>query len=93
MLVFIDESGDPGLKLESGSSAFFVVTLLYFEDLDEANRADAHVADLRKSFGFKPEFEFHFNKLKNVFRLEFLRRMAGFRFSYVLVGSKISVSC
>jgi hypothetical protein len=85
MLVFIDESGDPGLKLESGSSAFFVVTLLYFEDLNEANRADAHLTELRKSFGFKPDFEFHFNKLKNEFRLEFLRRMAGFRFSYLSI--------
>lgn len=32
MLVFIDESSDPGLKTEQGSSKFFTVALLVFED-------------------------------------------------------------
>ncbi|MDP2952974.1 MAG: DUF3800 domain-containing protein [Chloroflexota bacterium] len=35
MLVFVDESGDPGLKLEQGSSTHFVVALVIFEDHDE----------------------------------------------------------
>ena len=37
MLVFIDESGDTGRKLEKGSSKFFVVALVIFEDHDEAS--------------------------------------------------------
>ena len=35
MLVFVDESGDPGLKPEQGSSTHFVVALVIFEDHDE----------------------------------------------------------
>ncbi len=36
MLVFVDESGDAGMKLDGGSSEFFVVTAILFEEHDEA---------------------------------------------------------
>lgn len=36
MLVFIDESGDSGLKIEQGSSRYFTVALVVFEDLEES---------------------------------------------------------
>lgn len=32
MLLFIDESGDPGREIDRGSSIFFIVALLAFED-------------------------------------------------------------
>lgn len=32
MLVFLDDSGDPGFKLDRGSSAFFVIACVIFED-------------------------------------------------------------
>lgn len=32
MLVFIDESGDPGLKIDAGSSKYFVVALIVVID-------------------------------------------------------------
>ena len=38
MLVFVDESGDAGMKLGAGSSDYFVVTAVLFEDHDEAAR-------------------------------------------------------
>ncbi len=38
MLVFIDESGDIALKVNQNSSPFFVVSLVIFEDHEEANR-------------------------------------------------------
>ena len=37
MLVFVDESGDAGMKLDEGSSEFFVVTAVLFEENDAAN--------------------------------------------------------
>jgi hypothetical protein len=39
VLVFIDESGDPGTKGKPGSSDYFVVTAVIFEDRDEAQLA------------------------------------------------------
>ena len=40
MLVFIDESGDSGLKIEQGSSRYFTVSLVMFEDNDDALACD-----------------------------------------------------
>ena len=57
MLVFIDESGDAGIKLESGSSPYFTVTLLIFEDHDEATAADARITLLKREMGFPDYFE------------------------------------
>lgn len=39
MIVFIDESGDPGFKIESGSSEVFVLALVVFDDNLEAEKA------------------------------------------------------
>ncbi|MFB6225357.1 MAG: DUF3800 domain-containing protein, partial [Candidatus Paceibacteria bacterium] len=36
MLVFLDESGDTGLKLDKGSSQYFVISLVVFQSKDEA---------------------------------------------------------
>jgi len=35
MLVFIDESGDPGMKFGEGSSDFFTVVLVAVDDAKE----------------------------------------------------------
>jgi hypothetical protein len=43
LLVFVDESGDTGLKLEKGSNKFFTVTLVLFEDNDEALACDQRI--------------------------------------------------
>ncbi|MBI3313947.1 MAG: DUF3800 domain-containing protein [Candidatus Omnitrophica bacterium] len=39
MLVFIDESGDSGLKITEGSSRYFSIALVVFEDREEAGSA------------------------------------------------------
>jgi hypothetical protein len=40
MLVFIDESGDPGFKLDSGSSPVFVAAMVIFADRNAARATD-----------------------------------------------------
>jgi len=82
MLVFIDESGDAGIKLKSGSSPHFTVTLLIFEDRDEANAADKRIDLLKREMGFPDYFEFHFANLRNDFRKEFLKAVAKYEFFY-----------
>jgi hypothetical protein len=37
MRVFVDESGDPGLKIQQGSTPYFVVSLVIFRDLRVAH--------------------------------------------------------
>lgn len=82
MLVFIDESGDAGLKLTSGSTDYFIVTLIAFEDRDEATAADQRIQLLKGELGFPAKFEFHFNKVKGSLREAFLSAVAGYDFFY-----------
>ena len=84
------------MKLGSGSSALFTVTLLIFEDHDEANTADARIGLLKREMGFPDYFEFHFANLRNDFREEFLKAIARYDFFYcsiVIRGCLKSHSC
>lgn len=76
MLVFVDESGDPGLKLEQGSSTHFVVALVIFEDHDEAQAADDRIGLLRRELRLDPRYEFRFNKCRRGVREQFLKALA-----------------
>jgi Protein of unknown function (DUF3800) len=82
MLVFIDESGDPGLKLNSGSTDYFIVTLVAFEENEEALATDQRIQLLKRELNFPLEFEFHFNKVKGAYREAFLSAVAGFGWFY-----------
>ena len=82
MLVFIDESGDPGMKLGEGSSSYFTVVLVAFEENDEALAADQRIQLLKRELGFAANFEFHFNKLRADYRRQFLSAVAAYNFFY-----------
>ena len=86
MLIFIDESGDPGLRIEAGSSKYFVVALVAFDDHDEALAADDRISLLRKEQRFPENFEFHFNKVKPVYRRMFLDAIARYNFFIVALS-------
>ena len=83
MLVFVDESGDAGMKLAGASSDLFIVTAVLFEDHDEANRCDESIGALRTELGLKQGFEFHFYKCTKRIRARFLESVAGFGFFYL----------
>ena len=58
MLVFIDESGDPGFKVKKGSSPAFVIGLVAFSDPKEALRAQGIINTVARTWNVKPEFKF-----------------------------------
>lgn len=80
MLVFIDESGDPGMQIKEGSSTYFVMTPVLFEDRDEAEALDKRIGLLKREFGFNEKFEFHFHKLRADYRKLFLQEVAKYDF-------------
>ena len=82
MLVFIDESGDPGRKIQSGSSLYFVVALVTFDDDSEALACDQSIDLLRRELGRPPSFEFHFAKNSKNIREQFLRAITPYSFFY-----------
>ncbi len=86
MLAFLDESGDAGVNARPGSSRYFVLTVVLFNDHDEATLADKQIAMLRRDLGLAKEFEFKFNKLNRHLRSQFLTRLVEADFQYLAVA-------
>jgi len=82
MLAFIDESGDPGLKIEKGSSRYFTIALVIFEDRDEALSCDQRIQLLKKEIGWDKTSEFHFKSNSDKIRRTFLRAVSPYNFFY-----------
>jgi len=72
MLVFIDDSGDAGFKLDKGSSSFFVISAVIFDDELEAEKTAIAIKELRRELGFSDQTEFKFNGCRKEVRLKFL---------------------
>jgi len=86
MLVFIDESGDSGLKIENGSSRFFAVSLVVFEENDEAIACDQRIELLKRELGWEPASEFHFKNNSDRVREEFLKAVNKYNFFYYCIA-------
>lgn len=75
MLVFIDESGDPGFKVASGSSPVFVMAMVMFDNGEAARQTADAIERLRTKLGFRTEFKF--NKSREEVRDAFFAAVAG----------------
>ena len=82
MLVFVDESGDSGRKIQNGSSKYFVVCAVTFEDHEIANNCDRRIDLLREVLRLPPTFEFHFAHNSKKIRLAFLDAVSPYQFYY-----------
>ncbi len=82
MLVFVDESGDTGLKLDQGSSRYFTVVLVAFNEDDEAIACDRRIELLKKEIGWSTDSEFHFKRNSDTVREAFLHAVSPYNFFY-----------
>lgn len=80
MLIFIDDSGDTGFKFGSGSSRYFVISLLIFDDNLEAEKMAVAIKELKRFHKLPDHEEYKFNKSKERIRLEFLTCINQFSF-------------
>jgi len=80
MLIFIDESGDAGFKVEKGSSSHFVIALVIFDDELEAEETALKIKKLRRDLNKSSAFEFKFNKCNKELRLAFLNAIKNCKF-------------
>lgn len=85
MLVFIDESGDTGRKLNKGSSKFFVISMIVFDDNKIAELCDKEIDKLRKDLNSKLKYEFHFSNNSDKVKLKFLEIINKYQFMYFSV--------
>ena len=82
MLVFVDESGDSGWKIKQGSSRFFSVALVVFEENEDAIACDQRIQLLKKEIGWRSSEEFHFKRNSDRIRRSFLQAVAPYNFFY-----------
>ena len=61
------------MKGKPGSSRFFVVTAVLFEDNEEAEMCDKRIDELRAELGLSEKFEFHFNSCPVSLRVQLKR--------------------
>jgi hypothetical protein len=80
MLVFIDDSGDAGFKLDKGSSKYFVIACIIFDDNLDAEEAALKIKRLRRSLKWRDDHEFKFNKASKTIRLTFLNEIKDCKF-------------
>ncbi len=73
------------MKLGGGSSEFFVVTAVLFEENDDASKCDERINLIRTELGLSEHFEFHFSKCSKAIRRNFLEKVAAFDFFYFAV--------
>lgn len=80
MLVFVDDAGDPGFKLEKGSSSHFVIACVIFDDNLDAEETALVIKRYRRSLKWRDDHEFKFNKARKDIRLGFLKEVKGCNF-------------
>jgi len=81
VLVFVDESGDLGFKLERGSTRFFTMALVVFEDSQAALACQRAIEAVKERLSLPPGYEFHFHSDSHDRRLALLSTVARQSFS------------
>ena len=89
-MIFLDESGDPGFKFDQGSSAYFVIALVIFDDPLDAEETALKIKRLRERLKLDRQFEFKFSKSSDYFRYQFLEtvRDSNFRVRAMVVDKR-----
>lgn len=88
MLIFIDDSGDPGFKLDKGSSAVFVISLVIFDDNLDAEEAALVLKKLRRKLLGSDKEEFKYHKSRPEIKKAFLEGVAGLNFRVRAIAVK-----
>jgi hypothetical protein len=83
MLIFIDESGDCGMKSKESALNFTLAAVL-FKTLEGAHACEDAICQLRRRMGLSADFWFHFTHLSDKMRKDFFNAVAPFDFLYVV---------
>lgn len=91
MLVFIDDSGDPGFKLDAGSTEYFVIACVIFDDDLDALKVKVSIKELRRTLHFPDNLEFKFFKSSSDVKRKFLENINrySFRVRAIVIDKKI----
>lgn len=79
-ILIADESGDTGLTEKVGTSRYFTVGLVFFDDLEESKKCSDHIEVLKTELNVKDEFKF--TKLTSEKKVKFLKGIMNFEWYY-----------
>ena len=74
----VDDSGDAGFK--AGSSDFFSVAAVVFDDVLEAESVSLEIKKFRRLLGWSESMEFKFNKMRRDLIIRFMETLLPFNF-------------
>jgi len=83
-LIFIDDSGCTGFKFGRGSTDYFGITAVFFDDDLDAEEASLKIKRLRRSLGWHDLHEFKFRKTSKSIRKKFLETVSMLNYRIVI---------
>jgi hypothetical protein len=90
MLIFIDESGDPGFSFKQGSSKVFILTLVIFNFEKDAEKTARRIDKFKTKYWDNRNREIKFHGLGKYERLKFLKEIkdCDFRIRVMIVEKR-----
>jgi hypothetical protein len=79
-IICVDDSGDVGYKFNRGSSRYFIMACVIFDDPIDAEFAAASIKVLKKTMGWRQSHEFKFNKNRREDKIRFLTEAVAWNF-------------
>lgn len=90
MIVFIDECGDAGFKIEEQSSSrYFVIALVVFADVESSAKTEQVIAKLHQELGIRQEFKFCHDSRKTKLKVFNALRDCDFTVELLVVDKKL----
>jgi hypothetical protein len=83
-LVFIDDAGDVGFKIGHGSTDYFAVAVVFFDNNFKAEEGSLRIHRLRRSLGWHDLHEFKFRKASAVIKNRFFETVSSLDFQVVV---------
>jgi len=85
MIIAIDDAGDPGFKLGRGSTEYFAIAAVFFDDDLDAEEVALKIKRLRRHLNWNPLHEFKFRKTSAGIKKQFFSMLKPLSFRTVVV--------
>jgi hypothetical protein len=93
MIIYIDESGDSGFKIEKGSSRYIVISAVIFKREKDAQIVVDKINEYKKKLKYSSSYEFKFNKTNKKIILGFLKSIGRCDFEiYSVIVDKTGIN-
>ncbi len=83
MFLFIDESGNAGVRFDAGSSRFFVVAAVIIQNEQMLNSCERILQRAKQSLKLSKNYELHFRENSHAVRMNILQQITPLDWQYV----------